>query len=264
MHKQWVSDRKSEMRNQNHKSFTLIELLVVVAIIAVLVAILLPALSQAREAGRQAACMANLHQWGLGFSMYENDYNGDLPSAYSGTTSGSWWHTNTMGRYLPNRSYTNPNGHDIITGGVAVCPSDAANVGWEGGRSYSFNYRLKYQVEDYTSVIWRQDQNRHRRLVLCDGCYDRPGWAGHNETTLPIYVSFFVGNLGDLNYYRHGGRGDPLRDPGGASPPPVDRYSGKCNVLVGDWHVTSIPWKGIRQNSTGETDPEVIVWGNYK
>jgi len=55
--------------------FTLIELLVVIAIIAILMAILMPALQRAREQGKRAACLNNLHQLGLAWIMYadEND-----------------------------------------------------------------------------------------------------------------------------------------------------------------------------------------------
>ena len=56
--------------------FTLIELLVVIAIISVLAAFLMPVLEEARSSAQQAACASNLHQLGLGFSMYADDHDG--------------------------------------------------------------------------------------------------------------------------------------------------------------------------------------------
>ncbi len=231
-------------------SFTLIELLVVVAIIAILIAILLPALSTARELARSSGCIANLHQWGIAFSMYENDYNGYLPRAYSALTYGAWYHYNTMGPYLPNSSYVNVSGHDIISGGVAVCPSHIAAKTIDNGRSYSFNYRIVYPSDyssvEYWHVYWKRDENKYRRLVLCDGCYDRPTWAGPYPYDMG-YTMFFVGNINDCNFYRHGGKGKPT------DPADPIRFTGRCNILLGDWHVESLPY-------TGDPNPKALVW----
>jgi prepilin-type N-terminal cleavage/methylation domain-containing protein/prepilin-type processing-associated H-X9-DG protein len=61
------------------KGFTLIELLVVIAIIAILAAILFPVFARAREKARQANCLSNCKQLGLGNLMYAQDYDECLP-----------------------------------------------------------------------------------------------------------------------------------------------------------------------------------------
>ncbi|MBC8136817.1 MAG: prepilin-type N-terminal cleavage/methylation domain-containing protein [Fibrella sp.] len=60
------------------RAFTLIELLVVIAIIAILAAILFPVFAQAREKGRQTACLSNMKQFGNAFMMYAQDYDETL------------------------------------------------------------------------------------------------------------------------------------------------------------------------------------------
>ncbi len=59
--------------------FTLIELLVVVAIIAILAAFLMPALQNAREQGKRAVCLSNMHQMYLALQSYASDNNGFFP-----------------------------------------------------------------------------------------------------------------------------------------------------------------------------------------
>ncbi|MGI5820249.1 MAG: DUF1559 domain-containing protein [Armatimonadota bacterium] len=72
---------------RRQRGFTLIELLVVIAIIAILAAILFPVFAQARAKARQAACMSNLKQLGLGITMYAQDHSEMLPVWGYGDTS---------------------------------------------------------------------------------------------------------------------------------------------------------------------------------
>lgn len=62
------------------RAFTLIELLVVIAIIAILAAILFPVFAQARDKARQASCISNMKQMGIGIMMYTQDYDETTPA----------------------------------------------------------------------------------------------------------------------------------------------------------------------------------------
>ena len=64
-----------------HHAFTLIELMVVMAIIAVLAAILFPVFASARRSARRTICVSNLHQSGIAFNLYQQDYDGRFPAA---------------------------------------------------------------------------------------------------------------------------------------------------------------------------------------
>lgn len=61
------------------------ELLVVISIIVLLLAILMPSLQKARELGKRAVCLNNLHQLGLSWMLYTEDNNDKIVSGKTGT-----------------------------------------------------------------------------------------------------------------------------------------------------------------------------------
>ncbi len=78
--------------NAPSSAFTLIELLVVIAIIAILAAMLLPALTRAKQRSQKSACLSNLKQISLAFTLYlgesgdhfpdRRDLKNNLPGGY--------------------------------------------------------------------------------------------------------------------------------------------------------------------------------------
>jgi prepilin-type N-terminal cleavage/methylation domain-containing protein len=119
------------------RAFTLIELLVVIAIIAILAALLLPTLSRAKERGRTAACLSNLHQIGVALQIYVDENHNHLPVMYDRTT-------NSVGTNVQpsvDLVLTNQLGSRY----VLRCPSDNNMIFETTGSSYSWNVLLNGQ-----------------------------------------------------------------------------------------------------------------------
>ena len=64
---------------RTRRAFTLVEVLSTVGLISVLVAMLLPTLSSARAQANRTACLSNMRQLAIAFTLYLNDNGGRFP-----------------------------------------------------------------------------------------------------------------------------------------------------------------------------------------
>lgn len=125
------------MRNTR---FTLIELLVVVAIISLLLTLLMPSLSQAREKAKEAVCLSNERQTGLGLLNYTMDSSGFLPPAYDFSTRYSW--DDNISVYLdlkwPESEKSKNGSENLDNWEIFKCPSNTVTLD-DPRKSYAVN-----------------------------------------------------------------------------------------------------------------------------
>jgi len=125
------------------RGFTLIELLVVMAVISILAALLMPALGRARESGRAAACLSNLHQIGISLQLYVQDNHNRLPFMNDkslATTNPYPPPDVVLSNYLGNLN-------------ILRCPSDRRQVFETTGSSYAWNNLLNGQDAEHLTAM---------------------------------------------------------------------------------------------------------------
>ena len=151
------------MQNRRKQGFTLIELLVVISIIALLLSILMPALQKVKEQARAVICKANLHQWGIMYSLYAEDNEQSLPVGWNG---GTMWMTDLLAYYEGVND-------------ICLCPSAKKFLSrktdiWAADE---FSAWGKYGEATYPVPAWGQEGMY--------GSYGANGW-GHNALDVGV------------------------------------------------------------------------------
>lgn len=207
------------------RGFTLIEVLVVAAVVALLAAILLPSLHRARDQGKRALCLANLHQLATATAMYLDDNRDYFWRYYVDVTTPRgrlWWFGFEAGgpRSGSHRPLDKSRGalakYLCSTDDGLQCPSFPYSEGTYfpkfAARSASYGFNIVLQNRRRTAY-----QNRLARVfVFADG----------------VHFDFNPG-INEGHYIEYALRPD-LRMMSGYG---HFRHNGRANVLFLDGHV---------------------------
>ncbi|MBI9016219.1 MAG: type II secretion system protein [Phycisphaerae bacterium] len=208
------------------QGFTLIELLVVISIIALLVSILMPALSKARQKARNVVCLANMHQWGLIWSMYTSENNGRFPGSAGqiGWARGEWiialrdqYDTKSEILICPTANKPNPNSSQSSIGGSNYSykmglTSDQTESDREicsyGANCWIYDCSTWVQSRD-PKLYWRNNSSKHANYIPIFGDCMWRGGAPYDYNSPPTKDSQWEGYGQGMKHFalnRHDGK----------------------------------------------------------
>jgi prepilin-type N-terminal cleavage/methylation domain-containing protein/prepilin-type processing-associated H-X9-DG protein len=241
----WISSK--------NRGFTLIELLVVIAIIALLMGILMPALAKVRKQARGAACLSQIKQWSLIWSMYFDDNDGYMPDVEDGIgLSNAGWHrgfwVSTLRQGWEKRpkiltcpSAKKPNPDGSSHGGPEWTYHMPTYLDVQGGldASYAMNLWACSISKGLSSLQGRQNKyhwmniKKVRRAgevpLFLDAMWrgGGPHWDGTNDIAPPQFNGDWQGAGHEMKHFA------------------IDRHSRGSNTLFMDGSARKVPVKQL-------------------
>jgi prepilin-type N-terminal cleavage/methylation domain-containing protein/prepilin-type processing-associated H-X9-DG protein len=167
------------------RGFTLTELLVVVGLIAMLIALLMPVMGKAKAAANAAACLSNLRQMGLGWTMYSAENKGRLLEDIKFTPSNpeiawrGYW-IGVLDTYQ-------------VRGDVLLCPAANRTIPFNQNSGYgnvNFAWTGKYGQQAtpirFNPVTYRDSSYGFNEYLCANGGFDNDKLATNMTKLRPL------------------------------------------------------------------------------
>jgi prepilin-type processing-associated H-X9-DG protein len=206
------------------------EILVLVALGGILIALILSRAAKARSQGYQAACLSNLHMWGLAIAMYADDNN----RTYYYSAAGVGWDDDGS-PYFHYLGKKNARLHKL-----RICPARAAAM--------AKRHIPESEIHDYSMSL--PDYAEDGRVYLPIGARGRftddfgNVWPTLMFVRKPAEYLLLIDSSGHT--LTCGGLEDAVNGvPANDTVRAIDRHQGSVNCLFGDFHAEAVSYREI-------------------